>query len=82
MAYSKVPADKAEQIIRWVNKFYKYLHFYKAEDQISYDITTGKPTLTHNLQFSYDELSEFLHYRTAKMEDEQNTVNSFLVRLE
>lgn len=82
LAYSKMEASKAELVIRWISKFYKYLHFFKGEEQVHYNPATGKTSLSSNIQFNYDELSEFLHYKTAKVEDEQNIVNDFLLRLE
>jgi hypothetical protein len=56
-------------VIKWIGKFYKYLHFYKSEEQVHYDLSTGKTSLSSNIQFSYDELSEYLHFKTAKLED-------------
>ncbi len=56
-------------MIKWIGKFYKYLHFYKSEEQVHYDLSTGKTSLSSNIQFSYDELSEYLHFKTAKLED-------------
>jgi len=55
---------------------------YKSEEQVHYDLSTGRTSLSSNIQFSYDELSEFLHFKTTKIEDEQNTTNEFLLRLE
>lgn len=69
LAYCKVPKENAELVIKWIGKFYKYLNFYKGEEEVHFDLATGKTSLKINIQFSYDELSEFLHFKTAKAED-------------
>lgn len=42
------------------------MFFFKNEPEIDYDVNTGKTTLSKNIIFNYDEISEFLHYKCTK----------------